>query len=134
VLQKVISSHKSTIRGERLVAAAQMKLPARWQKFEIRVYFTHWVNQFFVGFRLQTLSPVALALRIFNLNCGIEDNPPAIQPKCRTARVTPINFESPCSGPSTTIGFLRYIVDPKSARISGRTSKKALGISSEGLS
>ena len=30
------------------------------------------MNQFFVGFRLQTLSPVALALPGFNLNCGLE--------------------------------------------------------------
>jgi hypothetical protein len=49
-----------------------MKLPTRWQKFEIQFSFTHWVNQFFVGFRLQTLSHLALALRIFNLNCGLE--------------------------------------------------------------
>jgi hypothetical protein len=73
VLQKVIPSHQSAIRGECFVAAAQMKLPARWQKFEIQFSFTHWVNQFFVGFRLQTLSPVALALPGFNLNCGLED-------------------------------------------------------------
>jgi hypothetical protein len=72
VLQKVIPSHQSTIRGERLVAATQMKLPARWQKFEIQFSFTHWVKQFFVGFRLQTPSPVAHALPILNLNCGLE--------------------------------------------------------------
>jgi hypothetical protein len=73
VLQKVIPSHQSAIRDERLVAATQMKLPARWQKFEIQFSFTHWVNQFFVGFRLQTPLPVALALRILNLNCGLDD-------------------------------------------------------------
>jgi hypothetical protein len=43
------------------------------------------VNQFFVGFRLQTLSPVALALPGFNLNCGLEDendaNPPEDKPR-----------------------------------------------------
>jgi hypothetical protein len=54
MLQKVIPSHQSAIWGERLVAAAQMKLPARWQKFEIQFSFTHWANQLFVGFRLQT--------------------------------------------------------------------------------
>jgi hypothetical protein len=81
VLQKVIPSHQSAIWGERLVAAAQMKLPTRWQKFEIQFSFTHWVNQFFVSFRLQMPSHVALALRIFNLNCGLEVEPDRRRPQ-----------------------------------------------------
>ena len=45
VFQKVIPRHQSAIRGECLVAAAQVKLPARRQEFEIQFPFTHWVNQ-----------------------------------------------------------------------------------------
>ena len=50
---KVIPRHQSAIRGERLVTAAQVKLPARRQEFEIQFSFTRWVNQLCVGFRLQ---------------------------------------------------------------------------------
>ena len=39
--QKVIPRHQSAIRGERLVAAAQVKLPARRRKCEIQFSFTH---------------------------------------------------------------------------------------------
>lgn len=45
VFEKVIPRHQSAIRGERLVAAAQVKLPACRQEFEIQSSFTHWVNQ-----------------------------------------------------------------------------------------
>ena len=56
-LQKVIPRHQSAIRRERLIAAAQVKLPARRHEFKIQFSFTHWVNQCFVRFRLQTLEP-----------------------------------------------------------------------------
>ena len=39
--QKVIPRRQSATRGERLVAAAQVKLPARRRKCEIQFSFTH---------------------------------------------------------------------------------------------
>jgi hypothetical protein len=43
--QKMVPCHQSTIRRECCVAAAQVKLPARRQEFEIQPPFTQWVNQ-----------------------------------------------------------------------------------------
>ena len=43
--QEVIPCHQSTIRRERLVAAAQVKLTAVRKEFEIQFSFTQWVNQ-----------------------------------------------------------------------------------------
>jgi hypothetical protein len=43
--QEVIPCHQSTIRRERLVAAAQVKLTAARKEFEIQFSFTQWVNQ-----------------------------------------------------------------------------------------
>ena len=48
--QEVIPRHQSPIRGERLVAAALVELPARRQGFEIELSFTRWVNQWVSGF------------------------------------------------------------------------------------
>jgi len=73
MLQKVIPRHQSSIRGERFITSAQMKLPACGQEFEIQISFTQWVNQIFDRFRLQTPQPYALAPLILNPNCRLED-------------------------------------------------------------
>lgn len=52
-LKKVIPRHQSSIRGERLVAATQVKLTTCGKEFEIKCCFTQWVNRLFVRFRLQ---------------------------------------------------------------------------------
>ena len=44
-LQKVIQCDQTAIRRECLVTAAQVKLPARRQEFEIQFSFNQWVNQ-----------------------------------------------------------------------------------------
>ncbi len=75
VLQKVIPRHQSTISGECLITSAKVKLPTRRQEFEIQISFTRWVNQLLARFCFQTPLPLALALPILNLNCGLEDEP-----------------------------------------------------------
>jgi hypothetical protein len=51
--EKVISRHQSSIGGERLVAAAQVKLATCGKEFEIKCCLTQWVKWLFVRFRLQ---------------------------------------------------------------------------------
>ncbi len=43
--QKMVPCYQSAISSECFVAAAQVKLPARRQKFEIQPSFTQWVNR-----------------------------------------------------------------------------------------
>ena len=43
--QKMVPCYQSAICSECFVTAAQLKLPARRQKFEIQPPFTQWVNR-----------------------------------------------------------------------------------------